>query len=694
MTCIRGIWSPLLAALVIVFLVPAAAAGDPPVLESIVDADSGTVLWSLSSPSAKPLLKPGQEILLRGRNFGPGPITAARPGLGPPAGGGPAADGTRSIQPSPAEAPGKELSKVLFGTVCALERNLSSYRARIDLGTGIASLLSRLRGQALDYFVEPWDLLPDTWPGDIYGWNDTEIDLTVPITAYEGPIQVIRIPVTGSYVIDIMTGKPLLYPDPNTARVVKDGSYAFVDRWRIARTAETVLASNAVPVAIALDGGDRMQLSAATASDPEERAARKALLATDTGKLVKGAPTLRSAADQYAYGEKSYWAWDWNLALPHFVLGMDWNGIFGFEEDQSYLKMLLDSLKSVKTGIPAPKIETNGYSMAELGADGTVERTILHKAMIDRITGQGIRPFPSFGAVPLLPNSGADRLIAPSVAFGEQIFDRPTPYPIYPAFRLPPPLPEPLAAGSTAPTGWAGYVFAQVGSLIPGETKPVEWIGFNCAACHADRITYEYEPGGKRVSRFFSGIPNPNWRGTFLALSGRAHELVLDEELPSNFIDQDYPPGTQKQIQSLLSTQFLRALGATHIVGEDFLSQHAVTASKAPVDKTLLIYNLPPGATESTLFNAANSPGDYGNDYFFSPQAIPIITDHTPVRRALSRSELIDGFEGAYLHGEEPEGARGPMFSRSLQDLTLYDSTLHQEDELLRRIGVLSVAGP
>jgi hypothetical protein len=110
--------------------------------------------------------------------------------------------------------------------------------------------------------------------------------------------------------------------------------------------------------------------------------------------------------------------------------------------------------------------------------------------------------------------------------------------------------------------------------------------------------------------------------------------------------------------------------------------------SKEPIDKTLLIYNLPPGATESTLFVPSNDPGDYANDYFFSPQVMPIITNHTPVRRALSRSELIDGFEVAYLHGEEPEGARGPMSSRSLQDLTLYTSTLHQEDELPRWIGM------
>src|SRR5262249_24918219 len=134
---------------------------------------------------------------------------------------------------------------------------------------------------------------PDTWAGDIYGWSDTEIDLTVPITAYEGPIQVIRIPTTGSYVADIQTGKPLLYADPNTARVVNDKRYAFVDLWRIARTDSTVLKSNAVPVPIALDGSNRLQYGSAAA-------AQRALMAADTQRLVKATPTLRSAAQQFA----------------------------------------------------------------------------------------------------------------------------------------------------------------------------------------------------------------------------------------------------------------------------------------------------------------------------------------------------------------------------------------------------------
>jgi len=194
-----------------------ASAADAPVIESIVDRDSGTTLWSTTIPDARPSLKPGQAVLLKGRNFGSGPLTAARPGLDPPAGGIAPATRGRSVRPSPPEAPGKELSKVLFGNVRAFERNLSSYRARIDIGTGLASIWARLRGKTLDYFVEPWEPVPDTWAGDIYGWSDSEIDLTVPITAYAGPIQVIRIPVTGNYVLDIQTGKPLRYPDPNTA---------------------------------------------------------------------------------------------------------------------------------------------------------------------------------------------------------------------------------------------------------------------------------------------------------------------------------------------------------------------------------------------------------------------------------------------------------------------------------------------
>jgi len=687
----RIVYGTLVSATALFAAVMTASAADRPLIDAIVDHDSGTVLWSTVNPTAVATLKPGREILLKGQNLGPGPITAARPGLAPPAGGMPPGGGASSVANSPPEASGKELSKVLFGNVRAFERNLSSYPARIDLQTGAAFLLSQIQGKTLNYFVEPYQPVPDTWAGDIYAWSDTEIDLTVPITAYEGPIQVIRIPVTGNFVLDITTGAPLRYPDPNTTRVINRNKPAFNDVWQIARTDEAVLASNTVPVTIAQAGGDRLQYGAPLivgVPESEMRQTRQALESAATGRLRKPIPTMRSATDQYAYGEKAYWAWDWNLALPHLLIGVDWDGIFGFRFDEKvpFLEKLVQNLKYKGTQIPRPAIEPEGYQFPEFNGDGSVGPPRLHRAMIDRITGTGIRPFASFGAVPLLPDSGAERLIVPPVAFNTQKFDGPTPYPIAMALHLP--FLPPLFNGETNPTGWVGYSYAEAANPIPGQGKTGNWIGFSCASCHAARITYEYEPGGNRISRIFAGIPNPDWKATFLTLSGRTYGISLDEELPANFIRYDYPAGIQRRIAANWRARGLRFLDALGLVNSGRTPEELRSASKERVDKTLLIYNMPPGATEAKLFVPANDPGDYANDYLFSPQVMPIITNHTPVRRALSRSELIDGFEGAYLHGEEPEGARGPMSSRSLQDLTLYASTLRQDDELLRRIGM------
>jgi hypothetical protein len=346
----RVVCGTLITVLALAVLVADARAADRPMVEAVVDHDSGAVLWSSANPTAPAALKPGQEILLKGRNLGPGPITAARPGLGPPAGGVPPGDGTSSVTSSPTEAADRELSKVLFGNVRAFERNLSSYPARIDLQTGAAALFAKTQGRTLDYFVEKYQPVPDTWAGDIYAWGDTEIDLTVPITAYEGPIQVVRIPLTGSSVVDIGTGAPMRYRDPNTARVVDKDKYAFVDGWQIARTGESVLASNTIPVAIAQSGADRLQYGAplvAGTSEGDARETRQALQSAATGQLRKTRPTTRSAADQYAYGEKAYWAWDWNLALPHLLLGVDWDGIFGFRFDQKdpFIEMLVQTWK-------------------------------------------------------------------------------------------------------------------------------------------------------------------------------------------------------------------------------------------------------------------------------------------------------------------------------------------------------------
>jgi hypothetical protein len=648
-----------------------ATAADAPVIETVLDATSGAVLWQSSDSSRAPLLKPGQAIILRGHGFGPGPVTAASPGLAPPAGGLPPGNGTRSVVASAPEPAGRELSKILFGNVRAMERNLSSYRARIDLDSAARAVLSQIQGRALNYFVEDYDPAPDTWVADIVAWTDTEISVTVPITAYAGPIEIVRIALAGPAVNDIRTGAALRYRDPNTARVIDTRrNLAFLDEWQILRTGTSVLVSNDVAVMIAAAGADRMRIIPSAA-------------------LARGAtPTGRSASDQYAYGERAFWAWDWNLALPHFLLGVDWDGIFGFHYQQHdpFLQILVENLKYRAAGNARPPIETEGYRLPVLAPDGTVRETLEHKAMIDRITGSGIRPYTSFGAIPLLPEPGASRLISPEVAYAPQIFAGQTPYPIEMALHLP--LTTPLYEGKTEPTGWVGYVRADAADPVPGQAATHSWIGFNCAACHAARVSYEYEPDGKRVTQIFAGIPNPDWKATFLTLSGRTFGLSMEEALPPTFLKFDYPAGTQKRLGELWSArgaQFLEKLG---VGGEPSVDAELVEHSKQAIDKTLLMYNIAPGSTESTMFVPSSDPGDYANDYFFSPQAIPIITNHTPVRRALSRSELIDGFEGAYLHGEEPEGARGPMSSRSLQDLTLYVSTLRQSDELLRRIGM------
>ena len=190
----RVLCGTLITVLALSTVFGSANAADRPLINAVVDRDSGAVLWSSGNPAAPVALQPGQEILLKGHNFGPGPITAARPGLGPPAGGVPPGDATSSVESSPPEAADEELSKVLFGNVRAFERNLSSYPARIDFQTVTASLWAQFQGKVLDYFVEKYRPVPDTWVGDIYAWSDSEIDLTVPITAYEGPIQVVRIP--------------------------------------------------------------------------------------------------------------------------------------------------------------------------------------------------------------------------------------------------------------------------------------------------------------------------------------------------------------------------------------------------------------------------------------------------------------------------------------------------------------------
>ena len=221
---------------------------------------------------------------LRGHDFGPGPITAARPGSDPPAGGAAPADGTKSIVPSTAEPTGRELSKILFGNVRAMERNLSSYPARIDLELAASAVLSKITGHGAEL------LRGRLRSGAGYvgrGYRNVERYCY----RREGADHGVRRPDRScSDQPDRSSDQrhpyqaPLRYRDPNTARVVDNRhKLAFVDGWDIRRAGSTVLVSNAVPVTIATSGEDRMRTVASAAAAPA------------------GTVTGRSARDQSMY---------------------------------------------------------------------------------------------------------------------------------------------------------------------------------------------------------------------------------------------------------------------------------------------------------------------------------------------------------------------------------------------------------
>src|SRR5262245_52033015 len=113
------LYGTLLTALALSTPLVAAHDTDHPVIEAVIDLDSGAELWTAKNHAAPAALKPGQKIRLMGHGFGPGPITVARPGLGPPAGGVSPGGGTTSVTSAAPEVTNKELSKVLFGNVRA-----------------------------------------------------------------------------------------------------------------------------------------------------------------------------------------------------------------------------------------------------------------------------------------------------------------------------------------------------------------------------------------------------------------------------------------------------------------------------------------------------------------------------------------------------------------------------------------------
>ena len=205
-----------------------------------------------------------------------------------------------------------------------------------------------------------------------------------------------------------------------------------------------------------------------------------------------------------------------------------------------------------------------------------------------------------------------------------------------------------LTEGNTSSTGWVGYRKAESNHPLLGKGA---WAGFNCASCHGYRISYS--KGASSITKVFPGLPNPGWSMKWTVLGDKTGQttgtfayLTGTEPGPS------WAPGSKN------------------------------------VDKTALLYHMPAGAAEATITRTAGEGTLYDNDYMFSPIAIPNVTNHLPIRRSLSHTESYVGFEGSYVHAQEPDGALGSMDANSLKALTAYMSTLDENDTDLRNAGL------
>ena len=203
--------------------------------------------------------------------------------------------------------------------------------------------------------------------------------------------------------------------------------------------------------------------------------------------------------------------------------------------------------------------------------------------------------------------------------------------------------------GNTKNTGWVGYRYAESSNPLTGDGS---WAGFNCASCHSYRISYEKAPG-QQITKVIPGLPNPQWSMKWAVLGDKtgattATMSTIDTSEPG----PSWAPGT------------------------------------ANVDKTTLVYYMPAGAGEHTLIRNKGEGSLTDNDYQFSPIAIPNVTNHMPIRRSLSHTESYVGFEGSYIHSEEPDGAMGSMDANSLKALTAYMTTLDGDDKDLINVGL------
>ena len=203
--------------------------------------------------------------------------------------------------------------------------------------------------------------------------------------------------------------------------------------------------------------------------------------------------------------------------------------------------------------------------------------------------------------------------------------------------------------GNTEDSGWVGYRYAEANHPYNGKGS---WIGFNCASCHSYRITYEKQPDVS-VTKVIPGLPNPEWSMKWSILG-------------------DNSGATTATFDGIVTSE----------PGPVFDS-----ASKN-IDRTTLIYYMPAGTGEHNMIRASNEGSETDNDYQFSPIAIQNVTNYMAIRRSLSHTESYVGFEGSYIHAEEPDGAMGSMDAESLKALTAYMTVLDQDDDDLRNVGL------